>query len=147
MGVLARFRKESPFKVKDRAKELEVLVMKICMNEKYFPKRYRFTMTTQIIEDAGKLSDYVTAANALPLTQEFIKLRRRYQKEAYIRCECLLRRFDLAERLHFQIPAGVLENVIGELVAEEKGITEWVKADRERLNKSAAEPCRTPEES
>ena len=147
MGVLARFRKESPFKVKDRAKELEVLIVRICMNEKYFPKRYRFTMTTQIIEDAGKLADYVTAANALPLTEEFVKLRRRYQKEAYIRCECLLRRFDLAERMHFQIPDGVLTNVIGELVAEEKGITEWVKADKERMNKSAVEPCSAPEGS
>lgn len=145
MGVLARYRKESPFKVKDRARELEVLIMLICMNEKYFPKRYRFTLVAGIIEDARKMVDYVTAANALPLTDEFIGLRRRYQKEAYIKCECLLRKFDMAERLHLQIAEGALENVIGQLIDEEKGITEWAKSDRERMKKSEAEPCPVPE--
>jgi hypothetical protein len=43
------------------------------------------------------------------------------------------------------IAEGALENVIGQLIDEEKGITEWVKSDRERMKKSEAEPCPVPE--
>lgn len=135
MSVYARFRKETPFAVRDKAKEIEVTIIKTAMNEKYFPKRYRFTLAQQIVDDANKMVDSIVTANALPLNEENLSLRQRYQKAAYIKCEQLLRKFDLAERLSFQIPEGILEEIIGELIAEEKRITEWTKSDKERLKK------------
>ena len=136
MSVLARFRSESPFEVRDRARNLEVKIIKLCMNEKYFPKRYRFILTTSIIEDAHKLVDYIEAANTLPLTEDFIKRRLTYQKEALIRIENLFRKFILAEELGFTIPESTLVELGESLEREEALIKSWIESDKKRIKEN-----------
>lgn len=133
MSVLARFRSESPFAVRDDARKIEVRIIKLCMNEKYFPKRYRFILTTSIIEDAHKLVDYIEAANRTDLTPEFIKRRITYQKEALTRVDFLLRKLILAEELGFTIPEGTLTEIGEMLLKEEKLIKNWIESDKVRM--------------
>lgn len=133
MSVLARFRSESPFAVRDDARKIEVRIIKLCMNEKYFPKRYRFILTTSIIEDAHKLVDYIEAANRTDLTPEFIKRRITYQKEALTRIDFLLRKLILAEELGFTIPEGTLTEIGEMLLKEEKLIKNWIESDKVRM--------------
>ena len=136
MSVLARFRSESPFAVRDDARKLEVKIIKLCMNEKYFPKRYRFILTTNIIEDAHKMVDYIEAANMIPLTEEFSKRRRLYQKEALIRIENLFRKIILAEDLGFTIPEATLTELGEALNKEESLIKNWMESDRSRMKQN-----------
>ena len=134
MSVLKRFRSESPFAVRDEARKLEIKIIKLCMNEKYFPKRYRFILTMDIIQDAHKLADYIEAANKLELTEVTSKRRLMYQKEALVRIEYILRKFILAEELGFTIPEASLKELGEDLVKEEKLIMNWIESDRVRLN-------------
>lgn len=134
MSVLKRFRSESPFAVRDEARKLEIKIIKLCMNEKYFPKRYRFILTMDIIQDAHKLADYIEAANKLELTEVTSKRRLMYQKEAIVRIEYILRKFILAEELGFTIPEASLKELGEDLVKEEKLIMNWIESDRVRLN-------------
>ena len=134
MSVLKRFRSESPFAVRDEARKLEIKIIKLCMNEKYFPKRYRFILTMDIIQDAHKLADYIEAANKLELTEATSKRRLMYQKEAIVRIEYILRKFILAEELGFTIPEASLKELGEDLVKEEKLIMNWIESDRVRLN-------------
>lgn len=134
MSVLKRFRSESPFAVRDEARKLEIKIIKLCMNEKYFPKRYRFILTIDIIQDAHKLADYIEAANKLELTEVTSKRRLMYQKEALVRIEYILRKFILAEELGFTIPEASLKELGEDLVKEEKLIKNWIESDRVRLN-------------
>ncbi len=134
MSVLKRFRSESPFAVRDEARKLEIKIIKLCMNEKYFPKRYRFILTMDIIQDAHKLADYIEAANKLELTEVTSKRRLMYQKEALVRIEYILRKFILAEELGFTIPEASLKELGEDLVKEEKLIKNWIESDRVRLN-------------
>ena len=136
MSVLARFRSESPFEVRDRVRSLEVKIIKLCMNEKYFPKRYRFILTTSIIEDAHKLVDYIEAANTLPLAEDFYKRRLTYQKEALIRIENLFRKFILAEELGFTIPESTLVELGESLEREETLIKSWIESDKKRIKEN-----------
>lgn len=136
MSVLARFRSESPFDVRDNARKLEVKIIRLCMNEKYFPKRYRFILTTDIIEDAHKMVDYIEAANMIPLTEEFSKRRRLYQKEALIRIENLFRKIVLAEDLGFTIPEATLTELGEALNKEESLIKNWMESDRSRIKQN-----------
>lgn len=134
MSVLKRFRSESPFAVRDEARKLEIKIIKLCMNEKYFPKRYRFILTTDIIQDAHRLADYIEAANKLDLTEVTSKRRLMYQKEALVRIEYILRKFILAEELGFTIPESSLKELGEDLLKEEKLIKNWIESDRVRLN-------------
>ena len=134
MSVLKRFRSESPFAVRDEARKLEIKIIKLCMNEKYFSKRYRFILTVDIIQDAHKLADYIEAANKLDLTEATSKRRLMYQKEAIVRIEYILRKFILAEELGFTIPEASLKELGEDLVKEEKLIKNWIESDRVRLN-------------
>ena len=134
MSVLKRFRSESPFAVRDEARKLEIKIIKLCMNEKYFPKRYRFILTMDIIQDAHKLADYIEAANKLELTEATSKRRLMYQKEALVRIEYILRKFILAGELGFTIPEASLKELGEDLVKEEKLIKNWIESDRVRLN-------------
>lgn len=133
MSVLLRLRKESPFEVRDLAGKIEIKVIKICMNEKYFPKRYRFVLTMHIIEDAHKMVDYIEAANNTPNDTDFHKRRLTYQREAYIKAEALLRKFALAEELGFTIPDGILTELGTMLTREESLIQNWIKSDKKKL--------------
>ena len=135
MSVLARFRTESPFEVRDRARTIEVKIIKLCMNEKYFPKRYRFILTTSIVEDVHKLVDHIETANALPLNENFYKRRLTYQKEALSKVDSLFRKFMLAEELGFSIPEGTLKDLGESLSKEEALIKKWIESDKARINK------------
>lgn len=135
MSVLARFRTESPFEVRDRARTLEAKIIRLCMNEKYFPKRYRFILTTSIIEDAHKLVDYIEAANSFPLTEIFHKRRLIYQKETLTKIDNIFRKLMLAEELGFSIPEGTLKELGESLSKEEALIKRWMESDKARLNK------------
>ena len=136
MSVLARLRSESPFEVRDNARKLEVKIIRLCMNEKYFPKRYRFILTTNIIEDAHKMVDYIEAANVIPLSDEYVKRRRMYQKESIIKIENLFRKLILAEELGFTIPEATLIELGEALNKEESLIKNWIESDKTRIKQN-----------
>ncbi len=132
MSVLARFRKESPFEARDLAREIEVKIIRLCMNEKYYPKRYRYTISQSLIDSALRMSDYITAANALPNNEQHREQREKYQQNAYMMCEVILRKLDLSERLEFSIPEGLLTEIIEMILKEEKAITGWINASKKK---------------
>ena len=60
------------------ANEVEYKVIKMTMNEKYFPKRSRLVIANKLIDSAMNVSANFNAANAIfPNTEEKLKLRER----------------------------------------------------------------------
>ena len=129
MSVLARYREESKFEVIDHAKEMEIKIYGYCMNEKYFPKKHRFSLTMHIIEDAGSVPDLITEAQR---EQPGSLHRRELQNKAFAKCENILRRIELAEVNGLPIPNGILVEITEGMIKEEKLLIGWQKSDKER---------------
>lgn len=59
--------------------------IRICSNEKNFPKRYRWTITSKIVNEAVDICRYIRKANKCVLNREMLKeykKRRKYQNKA-----------------------------------------------------------------
>lgn len=62
------------------AEQAEYKIIKMTMNEKYFPKRARFIITNQIIDSVMSMANNMNIANSIfPNTEEKVKIREQYQ--------------------------------------------------------------------
>ena len=138
MSVLARFRQESQFEVRDNARNIEIFIIRLCMNDKYFPKRYRHVISSDVIHDAHKLVDHIDAANLLPLNEIFYIDRQKHQKKALIRINYIYRKIILGELLGFKIPESFLYELGKALQKEEALIKKWIESDKVRIESKGA---------
>ena len=66
-----------------KAHELAEHTMRICSNEKYFPKRYRWCITAKIVNSAIEISCNLERANSIFVkTASDRDLRRNYMQQA-----------------------------------------------------------------
>ena len=65
-----------------KAKALAVHTIRICGNEKYFPKRFRWCFTSELVKSALAINLNIEKANSIYLKgadEEALTLRRKYQ--------------------------------------------------------------------
>lgn len=99
MSVVKSKQTEGKLLVITRARELATYTIKICSNEKNFSKRYRWCITSKIVECALSINNNVNAANSV-----YVKdgdagdytLRKQYQTKALAETYALLSMIDIA---------------------------------------------------
>lgn len=117
------------------ANEVEYKIIKMTMNEKYFPKRSRFIITNKLIESAMNVSSNFNAANAIfPNTEDKLKLREQYQTIGKANMNVLEHQLNLSLRL-FNIPGTVMDEIFSQVSEMKKMYPNWIKGARKVLNR------------
>lgn len=117
------------------AEQAEYKIIKMTMNEKYFPKRARFIITNQIIDSVMSMANNMNIANSIfPNTEEKVKIREQYQYIGRGNLNSLESQLNLANKL-FNIPSGVLDEIFVILKEIKNRYSNWVKSGRKVLNR------------
>lgn len=128
------------------ANEAEYKIVKMTMNEKYYPKRARFIITNKLIESAMNVSSNFNAANSIfPNTEEKLKIREQYQTIGKANLVILEHQLNLSKRL-FNIPSTVLDEIFLIILDIKKMYSNWVKAGRKILKREIEKQNKKSEE-
>jgi hypothetical protein len=93
MSVVKSKRGESDLAIINKSRELAVYTARICSNEKNFPKRYRWCITSKIVSDAFDIYGNIRKANTI-----FVKIRPDYD----IRRQCQNKARGALDSLHIR---------------------------------------------
>lgn len=105
MSVRVNDRSQGDLTVIIKAKELASHTLRITNNEKYFPKRYRMTLTNRIIEKAVDIYTLLYEANEInPKNMQELEFRQYRQRQAIAYCRSLMALMDISKET-FQLPA------------------------------------------
>ena len=128
------------------ANQVEYKIIKMTMNEKYFPKRARFIITNEVIESAMNVAKNFNIANDLfPSTEEKLKIREQYQYIGKANLISLEHQLNLCNQL-FNIPSGVLAEIFDMIKEIKSKYSNWVKSARKILNKELEKQNKKSEE-
>ena len=117
------------------ANEVEYKIIKMTMNEKYYPKRARYIITNKILESAMNVSSNFNAANSIfPSSIEKLEIREQYQTIGKANLTVLEHQLNLSKRL-FNIPGTVLDEVFSPIYEMKKMYSNWVKSGKKVLNR------------
>lgn len=120
--VYLKDRKETAYDPVDCAADLQDILTRYVMNEKYMPKKWRFVVGIKLIEKVDELTDYVIAANETwAKGKTNMELRHKYWRAAYIACKQLDRKLQRAKTNIDTVTPDSLKTVI-ELLAKEEGL-------------------------
>ena len=112
------------------AEQAEYKIIKMTMNEKYFPKRARIIITKQIIDSVMSMAYNMKIANSIiPNTEEKVKIREQYQYIGRGNLYSLESQLNLANKL-FNIPSGVLDEIFVILKEIKSRYSNWVNSGR-----------------
>ena len=117
------------------ANEVEYKVIKMTMNEKYFPKRSRLVIANKLIDSAMNVSANFNAANGIfPTSAVKLIIREIYQIIGKANIAVLEHQLNLSKRL-FNIPAAVLDDIFGQISEMKKMYPNWFKAGKTMLGR------------
>lgn len=119
MSVYARERKETVTQYVVTAQKLQVITLQILMNEKKFPKKWRYILIQDAILKANELLDNVVAAhNIFPTTEERLKQRKQSLYNAVINCYQLENKLLCMVRTINGVTAETVSNITSLLLDE-----------------------------
>lgn len=134
MSVPKSLRSEGKLRVITLANELAAYTMRICSNEKNFPKRYRWCITSKIVDDTIEICKCVNIANSIFVsTEDDYKLRRQYQTKGLSLTYSLLTLVDIAYKL-FSIEGGKIEFWTAKIYELQVCIRNWRNSDKTRFS-------------
>ena len=117
------------------ASQLELKVIRMVMNEKYFPKRARFVISNKLVDLATDVSINYDAANDIfPNTEEKLETREKFQIIGRAKFVALKKQLNIAYQL-FNIPGGVMGEVFDLTSQIEKKYSNWFKIGRKVLKR------------
>ncbi len=132
MAVVKSKRSEGAMKLFLKANELAVYTIQICSNEKNFPKRYRWCITSKIVDSAIEINNYVNMANSVYVKDIADRdLRKSYQTRGLAATYALLSMIDIAFRT-FGIEGDRIKHWTGLAVDVQSLLRNWRKSDVER---------------
>ena len=118
-----------------KARELAEYTLKICANEKTFPKRYRWCLTAKIVESAMNINNGVNMANSVFIRDEAdYMLRKQYQTRALAETYALLSMVDIAYRT-YSLETARVEYWTRLIYDVQNLIRNWRKAEIEKHDK------------
>jgi hypothetical protein len=140
MSVPKGKRKESELVVITEADKLVTYTIRICTNEKKFPKRYRWCLTKNIVEAAVCMKEYISRANSVHINdRESYILRRTYQQRAIAELAAMHASMDVAFRVFSGLRSIMNDakeiNIVfwtQQLATVKKLLLAWKKKDTER---------------
>lgn len=132
MSVVASKRGEGRLAIITKADELAVYTIRICSNEKNFPKRYRWCITSKIVDAAVDITNYINMANAVFVKDSYdLVLRRQYQTKAIASSDALLNMINISYRT-FGIQADRVEYWTKLIMDVQTLLFSWRKSDSDR---------------
>ncbi len=135
MSVVKNKRTESQLEVVTRARELAAYTIKICSNEKNFPKRYRWCITNKIVDSVIEINNRINKANSIYVkTDEDFKIRRDLQVEAISETYGLLTMMDIAYST-FSVESKRVDHWTGLVLALQGLLRSWRDSDFTRYGK------------
>lgn len=132
MSVVKSKRGEGQLLVITKSNELATYTIRICSNEKNFPKHYRWCITNKIVDSAIDISNNANMANSI-----FVKdssdysLRKQFQTKALASTYALLNMMDISFRT-FGIEKSRMEYWTKLVMEVQNMLRNWRKADIER---------------
>ena len=103
MSVVESKREEGKLRAATKAKELAVYTIRICSNEKNFPKRYRWCLTNEIVRAVLQINCCIEKANSVRYknaTEGELEIRRKYQTIAIAETYSLANLISIAKTLY-----------------------------------------------
>lgn len=132
MAVVKSKRSEGHLTVLVKANEPATYTIKVCSNEKNFPKHYRWCITSKIVEAAIDINNNITMANAVYVSDKNdYDLRKKFQNKAIAASYALLSMMDIAYRT-FGIESKTIEYWTGLVIEVQNYLRNWKKSDAER---------------
>lgn len=132
MSVVKSKRGEGQLLVITKANELTTYTIKICSNEKNFPKHYRWCITSKIVDAAIEISNYANMANSVYVKDGAdYAIRKQYQTKALASTYSLLSMMDISYRV-FGIENSRMEYWIKITAEVQTMLRNWRKSDMER---------------
>lgn len=117
------------------AGDLEYKIIKMTLNEKYFPKRSRYIIANKLVEAIMNVSANFYAANSIfPNKEEKLQLREQYQTIGKANLNVVKHQLNLSKRL-FNIPSGIIDELFSIITEIEKMYSNWVKSNKKILNR------------
>ncbi|HZK00969.1 MAG TPA: hypothetical protein VFC79_13210 [Tissierellaceae bacterium] len=135
MAVVKSKRGESELDIITKSRELAVYTIKICTNEKNFPKRYRWCVTNEIVKSVVMINSDIRRANEV-----FVKddadylLRKDFQSKAMSEIGALLGNMDIAYEL-FGVESKRIQHWTGLIIDVQILLRNWKKSDTKRFSK------------
>lgn len=126
MSVVLTKRGESKLRVLTKANDLATYTIRICSNEKHFPKRYRWCITSKIVESAIDINRYIKMANAIKITsdKDSYAMRKANQTRALATTYSLLSMIDIAYNT-FGIEGSRIDYWTGLIIELQNLIRKW----------------------
>jgi hypothetical protein len=119
-----------------KANDLAAFTIRICSNEKNFPKHYRWCVTAKIVDAALDINNYITMANSVFVQSENdVALRHQFQQKAIASSYALLSMIDIAYRT-FGIDSAKIDHWTGMILEVQNLLRNWKKSDKDRYKQS-----------
>lgn len=132
MSVPSSLRGEGQLVVITKTNALAEHTIKVCSNEKLFPKRYRWCITADIVKAAVDISGYTEMANSVFVNDASdYALRNQYQTKALATTYSLLNKIKLAYTV-FGLESSKVEYWTGLILEVQNLLRKWRKSDNER---------------
>lgn len=137
MSVRKSDRSESKLEVLNKAKDLADYTIRICRNEKVFPKSCRWIMSQRIVNECLDAITCIRRANATYIAdgnKQSFEYRIMQQTQAHAHIDALLTLIDIAFNV-YDIEGRRIEYWTGLAVETDDALKAWMKADKERFKK------------
>lgn len=132
--VYKRFRGETETQFIINALELQTLLTKYCVKEKFVPKKWRLLIGLPLINKIDEMVDNITFANSIyPTTAGELALRKEYQTKAIANCFQLQNLIVKLEKTVESATIKSLDKIIDLLCVELNLLRAWKKSDKIRV--------------
>lgn len=136
MSVPLSKRGESHLEVITAAYNLAAHTIKICSNEKYFPKRYRWCITSKIVDTAVEIVKLLNIANSVFVSDKStFETRRSLQVKALAETYALTTLMQIGYEIFGTDPQKI-DYWAGLVLKERNLIRSWKKADENRYKQA-----------
>lgn len=132
MSVRAGDRTQGKLEVLNLAMNLCTHTLRLCKNEKYFPKSQRWLFTSKLANEAVSAMTNIRKANATLLDgdEDHYKLRKTYQAEAHANLGALYALIDVAFNMGTGLDSGQVEYWTGLVRDTDEKLKAWIRSDK-----------------
>ena len=132
MSVVKSKREQGKLTVITKSSELAAYSIKICSNEKCFPKHYRWCVTSKIVDVAVEINSNANMANSVYVKDSTdFAMRKGFQTKALAQTYALLSMIDISYRV-FGIESSRMEYWTKLVMEVQNLLRNWRKSDIER---------------
>lgn len=130
-GVYKSEQSPTGIEFEDTAREIHKELIRLLMNEKLVPKKYRYVYTIPIMNIYHSMRRNITQANSIYANKEYLlEMRLKYQQMAIGDCESIIQEMqDMVYTLD-SFPASKTKVLIGMLINEAKLLRGWKQSSK-----------------